>query len=212
MAAEKHEATTVVLGKTKGKPVRFSYLHVFKPHLNRESKRHEYSVQIMIPKTNVEDVAAIKEAIKAQQDILWSKGNLPPKCNYPLKDGDTHVSQKGEDRKVPGHWLLTAKTDAFERGERGVETDVAVTPPEVAGTTRDANGRLELLTAGQVKSGDWGRVSVNIKSYLTGDTGVTAYLNSLQKTVTGDPLASGRRSAADEFDDYEDDSAEDPLG
>lgn len=214
MAAEKHEATTIVVGKTKGKLVRFSFLHVFRPHLNRESKRNEYSVQILIPKANVEDVAAIKDAIAAQQKILWPTGAMPPKSNYPLKDGDKHMSQKGEDRKVPGFWILTAKTDAFERDPKGAETTTPVAAPEVAGTTRAANGRLELLTSADVKSGDWGRVSINIKSYTTGDTGVTAYLNSLQKVQTGEALASGRRSAADEFDDYDsdDDNLEDPLG
>lgn len=214
MAAEKHEATNVVLGKTKGKLVRFSFLHVFRPHLNKESKRHEYSLQILIPKTNVEDVAAINAAILEQQKILWPSGKLPPKCNQPLKDGDTHTSQKGEDRKVPGHWILTAKTDAYPRDKDGKEdsTQKPVVPPEVAGTTRGEDGKLELLTESQVKSGDWGRVSVNIKSYLTGDTGVSAFLNSLQKVQTGEALGSGRRSAAQEFDDYDDADESDPLG
>jgi Protein of unknown function (DUF2815) len=221
MTAEKHEATTVVLGKTPGKLVRFSYLHVFRPHLNKESGRSEYSVQIMIPKANTEDVAAIKAAIAEQEKILWPKGNLPPKYQYPLKDGDTHKSQKGEDRSVPGHWLLTSKTDAYPRVKGSNDEDKTAPvnpPPEVAGTTRGTelgpNGKpkLELLTESQVKSGDWGRVSVNVKSYTTGNTGTSAFLNSLQKVQTGEPLGNGRRSAASEFDDYDDtDESDDPL-
>jgi Protein of unknown function (DUF2815) len=215
MSAEKHEATTVVLGKTKGRLVRFSFLHVFRPHLNKESGRSEYSVQILIPKANVEDVAAIKDAIAAQEKILWPKGNLPPMYQYPLKDGDTHKSQKGEDRSVPGHWILTSKTDAYPRTKDGKDEDKTgglKPPPEVAGTTRGADGKLELLTESQVKSGDWGRVSVNVKSYTTGNTGASAFLNSLQKVQTGEPLGNGRRSAASEFDDYDDaDEQDDPL-
>lgn len=219
MSAEKHEATTVVLGKTKGKLVRFSYLHAFRPHLNKESGRSEYSLQIMIPKENTEDVAAIKDAIAAQEKILWPKGTLPPKYQYPLKDGDKHTSQKGEDRSVPGFWLLTSKTDAYPRKKDGTkdgkEEDKTAglnPPPEVAGTTRNAEGKLELLAENQVKSGDWGRVSVNVKSYLTGNTGTSAFLNSLQKVQTGEALGNGRRSAASEFDDYDDSEADDPLG
>lgn len=203
---EKDKATTVKLGAEKGKPVRFSHLHVFTPHRNTESDKDEYSVQLWIPKENEADVAAIKAAI-AEQIALYTKSEGKPgqKFHNPLKDGDTLTDKRGNPKPVPGHWVLGAKTAAFEKD--GTPTE----PPGVVGTERDENGRLKPLTSKQVKSGDWGRASVNLKYFVKGDCGVGAYLNSIQKTKDGEPLG-GRRSAADEFDDYEDDDEEDPLG
>ena len=206
-AQDKHTATTVVVGanKTEGL-VRFSYLHVFTPRMNKDAKREEYSVQLMIPKTNKEDHAKLVAAIEEQKKILWPNGKTPPNFRSPIIDGDSHVNRKGEDAQVPGHWLLGAKVYAFnEKGE-------AQAAPGVVGTTRDETGKLKSLTQNQIKSGDWGRASVNLKSYTKGDGGVGCYINSLQLVREGEALSS-RKSAADEFDDYTDEVDEnDPLG
>lgn len=202
---EKPKASQVRLGVAKGKPVRFSHLHVFKPHLNVESKKEEYSVQIWVPKTNVEDKAAL-DAAHAEQLAFYKKvdGEPGPKFHNPIKDGDTMTDKKGRPKPVPGMWVISAKTAAKE--EDGTIKD----PPGVVGTERDASGELLPLTSSQIKSGDWGRASINLKFYTKGDSGVGVYLNSLQKTRVGDALGS-RKSAAEEFGDY-DDEDEDVLG
>lgn len=206
MATEKPNATTVRVGTTKGKPVRFSHLHVFKPHLNTQSKKEEYSVALWIPKENVEDVAAIKAAIDEQTELFKKfEGKPGPEFHNPLKDGDKLTDQRGNPKPVPGHWVLSAKTMAYNRD--GEPED----PPGVVGTERDEKGQLIPLTASQVKSGDWGRASVNLKFFGEGHGGIGCYLNSLQKTRTGEALG-GRKSAADEFAGYDDDDEEDPLG
>ena len=105
-------------------------------------------------------------------------------------------------RPVPGHWLVSAKTLA--KNKDGTDND----PPGVVGTERDEDGELKSLTASQVKSGDWGRVSVNLKFFTEGKGGIGVYLNNLQKVQDGDPLGS-RRTASQEFDDYDDE--DDPL-
>ena len=210
MANEKPKASTVKLGVHKAADgekqlVRFSHLHVLKPHLNTESKKEEYSVQLWIPKTNTADKAAL-DAAYAEQLAHYKKadGEPGPEFHNPIKDGDTLKDKKGKPRPVPGHWVVSAKTLAKKKD--GTDND----PPGVVGTDRDDNGELKPLTSSQVKSGDYGRVSVNLKFFTEGKGGVGVYLNNLQKVKTGEALG-GRKSAADEFSDY-DDEEDDPLG
>ncbi|MBV8657964.1 MAG: DUF2815 family protein [Burkholderiales bacterium] len=211
---EKPKATPLTLGKHKnadGSPalVRLSYLHVDTPHKNQSSGRHEYSVQILIPKDNSADYDALKAAVDEQTKLHFPKGKLPPKFHHPIKDGDKDVNQRGEPLNVPGHWIVSAKTDAYGRMPDGKTEDTSKPnpPPGVVGTMRGEDGKL--LPA-KAKSGDYGRVSVNIKGYTTGDSGVGVYLNNLQLVQVGEPLGGGRKSAADEFAEYAEDE-EDPL-
>ncbi len=206
MATEKPKASNVKLGTAKGKPVRFSHLHVHKPHLNQESKKHEYSVQLWIPKENVEDKAAL-DAAYAEQLAAYKKADGEPGLEFhnPIKDGDKIVDKKGKPKPVPGMWVVSAKTAAYEDDGTTLKA-----PPEVVGTERAADGSLKPLASSQVKSGDWGRASINLTFYTKGKGGIGAYLNSLQKVRDGDPLGS-RKSATEEFGDY-DDEDEDPLG
>jgi Protein of unknown function (DUF2815) len=201
----KPKATTLVLGKEKDELVRFSYLHVFKPHLNQQSKRHEYSLQVLIPKTSKKTYEAIKQAVDEQMK-LWFPKTKPPKLHYPIKDGDTDVNQKGEKINVPGYWVVSAKTDAYERvpGTTNEDMGKPIAEPDVVGTTKDANGKLKRLGSSDVKSGDWGRVSVNVKGYTTGDGGVGVYLNTLQLVREGEALGSSNRDADAAFSEFED--------
>lgn len=203
---DKPKASTVMLGATKGKPVRFSYLHVFKPHLNTESNKTEYSTQILIPKDNVEDKAALDKAYAEQVAAYKVKDGEPgPKFHNPIKDGDKLTDKKGKPKPIPGFWVVGAKKQATDKDGQPEP------PPGVVGTERNAVGELLPLTSAQIKSGDWGRVSINQMFFTKGDSGVGVYLNNLQKTRTGEPLGS-RKSANDEFGDYEDEDEEDPLG
>jgi hypothetical protein len=205
MATEKAKATTVHLGTEKGKLVRFSHLHVFKPHLNQESKKHEFSVQLLIPKANTKDYETARRAFD-EQLAAYRKvdGDPGPDFHDPIKDGDKLTDKKGRPKPIPGFWVIGAKTAAFE------EDGTAKQPPEFVGIERDEKGNLKPISERQVKSGDWGRVSVNFSFYTKGDAGVGVYLNSLQKVRDGEALSS-RKSATDEFGDYDDDDGVDPL-
>lgn len=206
MATEKPKGTTVRVGVEKGKPVRFSHLHVFKPHLNTESNKEEYSVQLWIPKENKADYQAVAAAFEEQKELyVKHEGKPGPEFHSPVKDGDKITDKKGNARPVPGMWVVSAKTAAYDSDGELVD------PPQVASTERNEKGELKLLTSSQVKSGDWGRASINFKFFGKGKGGVGVYLNSLQKTKDGEALGGGRRSAADEFADYED-ADEDVLG
>jgi hypothetical protein len=206
MATEKLKATTVKLGTEKGKLVRFSHLHVFKPHLNTQSKKEEYSVQLWVPKENEADVAGLRAAID-EQTAAYKKvdGKPGPEFHNPLKDGDKLTDVKGNPKPVPGHWVISAKTHAFAKDGTAEEA------PGVVGINRDEKGALIPLKSSEVKSGDYGRVSINLKFFTEGKGGIGVYLNSLQKVKTGEALG-GRRSAAEEFADFDDEDDEDPLG
>jgi len=199
MATEKPKATTVRLGGEKGKPVRFSYLHVFRPHLNTQNSKEEYSVQLLIPKANSEDKAALDAAYKEQRDLyIKHEGKPGPEFHCPIKDGDKLTDSKGNPKPIPGVWVVSAKTAAEDKDGNALQA------PQVVGMERDSEGKLKTLTESQVKSGDWGRASVNFAFYPKGKGGVGVYLNSLQKVRDGEALGGSRRSAADEFDDFDD--------
>lgn len=199
MTEEVKPRSKVVLGAQTGHLVRFSYLTVFEPRMNKQSKALEFSVALLIPK-NSPDVKAVRDEIDRLIAEQWtSKGKkLPPKFWNPLRDGDTDVNQKGDSLgpEAKGHYVLNAKAAADKA-------------PQVVGTTRDQNMKLVPLTKGGVKSGDWGRASVNLSAYTKGDSGIGAYLNSIQLVKIGDPLGSSA-SADDDFGDFVDDE-NDPL-
>ena len=194
----------LILGSTPRKPVRFSYLSVFDARLNTESGNNEFSVAVLIPKENTEDVAAVKAAVEKLKRLTWldQKKKIPPGFWNPLRDGDTDTKQNGEEygEETRGHYILNCKTG---------EDD----PPEVVGTTREKDpktGKLRFarLDRKDIKSGDWGRISINLSSYIKGSSGVGAYLNSVQKTQDGEALSS-RSSADDDFSQFDD--ADDDL-
>lgn len=204
MTEQKIDAIKVILGATKGKPVRFSHLHVHEARLNTESGRMEKSVLALIPKENSEDIAAVKAAIEAQKKAAWwdekaKKLMLPPKFWNPLLDGDLDVRQSGKPfgDECKGHMLINCKTD----GEKDVD---------VVGTTRDERDKLIRLGTKEIKSGDWGRISLNFKAYIKGTGGVGAYLNTVQKTKSGDPL-SAHASADEDFKEFDDEEEFDPM-
>lgn len=189
-----------VLGGTKGKLIRFSYLHVHEPKLNKESGNVEFSVALLIPKTNTEDVAAIRKAIKELQQATWLNDGkkLPPKFWNPLRDGDTEVKQDGTDYgdEYKGHFFVNAKANEDY-------------PPEVVSTRRDpATGKFERLGKRDIKSGDWGRAKVTMYAYTKGTGGVGVGLSSVQLVKQGEPLGS-QSSAENDFAEFEDDEDDD---
>lgn len=201
MAEKKVKGIKVILGATKGKPVRFSYLHVHEAQLNSESGNMEFSVAAMIPKENTEDVKAVQAAIESLKKQIWldEKKKLPPQFWNPLKDGDNDSKQNGDPfpEEYKGHYILNCKS-----GEDS--------PPNVVSTTRDDKGKFLPIAKNQIKSGDWGRIGINLAGYTKGTGGVGAYLTSVQLTRQGDPLSS-QRSAEDDFGDFDDEDEVDPL-
>lgn len=175
--------TKVILG-----PVRFSFLNVFEPYDRNQDGNPKYSATILLPKDNEEEYAKLRNAMnKAAQEAKDKKfgGKIPPKLNNPVHDGDG-TRENGEEfgEECKGHWVFTASTNVKN-------------PPEVvAGRDRHP------AEPGEVKSGDYGYVSINLSGYnYNGKKGVGAYLNNVWKTKDGEALGGGRTSAKDDFKD-----------
>lgn len=170
--------------------VRFSYCNVFEPRAAAEGQEPKYSVCIMIPKSDKKTLAAIEKAIeeaKQEGKEKWG-GKIPAKLNTPLRDGDEERPDQPEFR---GHYFLNASSK-FKPGL----VDKQLNP---------------IIDREEFYSGVYGRASINFYAYnVSGNRGIAAGLNNLQKLSDGEPLG-GRVRAEDEFGVWEEDD-DDLLG
>jgi hypothetical protein len=161
--------------------VRFSYLAWSQPKKNELSGKDEYSTELLIPKSDESGIAAIKAAMKAALDKKFPGGKYPPNLRNPLRDGDSEVKQDGSPlgSQYAGHYFIRTKSN------------------EAPGVV-DAQGQ-PIMIASDFVSGDYGRASITAFAYQqAGNSGVSFYLNNLQKLASGEPLG-GKTSAADDF-------------
>lgn len=180
--------TKVITGKC-----RLSYAHVWDP-ASINGSDPKYSACILIPKTDKTTLSKINAAVKAAtEDGVKSKwqGKKPGRLKTPLRDGD---EERPEDEAYAGMYFLNANSN-------------------------DAPGIIdaakhEILDRREVYSGCYCRFSINLYPYsVSGNNGVAAGLNNIQKVCDGAPLA-GRSRAEDDFDeldDFNDEDVEDIL-
>lgn len=164
----------IVTGK-----VRFSYVNIFQPKMNDQGKE-KYSLMLLIPKTDAATINKIKKAVEEVKMDEKSKskwgGKIPANLKLPLRDGDEEFPDKDEFK---GMCFFNASSD-FKPGIVDANCD-------------------PLLDSTEIYSGCWGRVSVNFYAYSnTGNKGVAAGLNNVQKLEDDESLA-GRSSAKDDF-------------
>lgn len=173
-------------------PVRGSYLNLFEPVARNEGERKKYSGTFLIPKTDKKSIAKLQQAIKeAEQEGKDKKfyGKIPAKCPNPVHDGDGYRESGDEfGPECKGCYVITATT-----GEKN-PPGVIIGPDK-----RDAK-------PGEVKSGDYGYVSLNLSAYNYQNTkkGIGAYLNNFWKTKDGEPLGAMKKDAQDDFADLTD--------
>ena len=190
-------ATHVVTGK-----VRFSYEHLMKPYANTTNDPNaqpKYSVTVLVPKSDTTTKARLDAGINAakkagQETKKYKEGTPIDKLPTPIWDGDGYRADGytpfGPECK--GMWVFTASCNADRK-------------PEVV----DAGGN-PIITASEIYSGIWGRVSVDFFPYnFAGKQGVGCALCNAQKLADGEPLGAARPSAGDDFGATGD---EDPLG
>jgi hypothetical protein len=176
-------------------PVRFSFLAVFKPRLSATPKPGEqpkFSVQVILNKKSP-DVPRVMEAMKAAHQADKRLRSLDfDALDLILRDGDNPKENKKKADHLKGCYFFNAWA-----GEEY--------PPQVRGTRIDAaTGKLEHLTSKDVKSGDYGAVTVRFYGYeVNGNQGISAGLRGLQKRRTGASLA-GTTNFDDEYDVEED--------
>ena len=166
--------------------VRFSYLHVFSPR-SSDGSEAKYSVSLIIPKSNTELVAKVKEAIRAAYEggIGLYGGTLPPKGAWrnPLRDGDI---EKPADEAYKDAYFVNA---------------TCKTPPGIVKPDPTGMSKFTKITDEQeLYSGCYGYASVNFFAFnRSGNKGVACGLNNILKTRNGDFLG-GRASADSDFE------------
>jgi hypothetical protein len=162
--------------------VRFSYFNAFKPRLNTLSNKSEFSTQILVPKSDVTTIAAIKAAISEAVTDKFG-GKRPVGLRNPLKNGDAIVDEGATalGKEYAGHYYFSAKASEDK-------------PPQIV----DAEGQ-SILSAQEFGSGDYGRVSVTFYGYdQKVNKGVSAWLNNIQFLEKGEAL-DGRSTAEEDF-------------
>ena len=184
-------ATKVLTGE-----VRLSYVNLITPKANNQGDTPNYSVQLLIPKSDTATQGKIKEAMaEARENFCKRNGAnaLPAKPNHTLHDGDG-VRDSGDPYgpECKGCYVITVSSkqkpvivDSF----RNVITDPA-----------------------EVYSGCYGRAAINFYGYSNnGKKGISAGLLSIQKLHDGEPF--GTVGSADDFDDgYSDGDDNDFMG
>jgi len=164
--------------------VRFSYVNLDQPKTAPGATEPKYSISVIIPKGNKKTMLAIKEAVEEAVKLGKEKhGNKWAAKKMPIRDGDT----EREDEAYKGAWFLNASNK--------------MRPGLV-----DANVQ-RILDPTQIKSGDWGCVSINFYPFnVNGNQGIGVSLNHVQKCKNGDALGSVT-NAEDEFESFEETAA-----
>lgn len=175
-----NNGTKVVTGE-----VRFSYVHVFQPHAVEDGQDPKYSVTLLIPKSDKKTVTNIKRAIDAAKELgagsKWG-GKVPNGLKMPLRDGDL---EREDQEEFTGCYFINANS----KQKPGV-----------------VDSQLqEIIDSTELFSGCYGKASINFYAFaVSGNKGIAAGLNNLQKLRDGDYLG-GRSSAVDDFNVEEDD-------
>lgn len=167
--------------------VRLSYAHIFQPHAVDANQEPKYSTAILIPKTDKKTLKRIRAAVEAAKELGKNKwgGKVPANLKTPLRDGD---EEREDQEEYAGCYFLNCSS----KQKPGIV---------------DKNLQ-EIISSEEIYSGCYARVSINFFPFaVSGNKGVAAGLNNIQKLADGDYLG-GRAKAEDEFDEWEDDEEE----
>jgi len=181
--------TKVITGK-----VRLSYANLFEPKSINGSEP-KYSVSIIIPKSDKQQIEVIKQAIenaKERDKGKWG-GKIPANLKLPLRDGD---EERPEDEAYANSYFINA--NSFR-------------PPAVVGTEIDkATGKAIRLGEDEVYSGCYARVSINFYGFnAAGNKGIACGLGNVQKIEDGERLGGG--SSAEEDFEFEEVDVDDDF-
>lgn len=173
-AAEAQGTTKVITGKCRA-----SYVNVFQPRQNELSGKEEYSMVLLIPKSDTQTVANLKAAIEVAKVNKWGN-KIPPGVQSPVHDGDGERPNGGlYGEECQGHWVLNIKSS-----RRPGIVDANVQP---------------IMSQDDFGSGDYCRVSVNAFAYDNARKGVSFGLNNIQVLEKGESLGGSSARAEDEF-------------
>ena len=176
--------TKVITGK-----VRLSYANIFEPKSINGSDP-KYSVSLIIPKDDTQQIEVIKQAIenaKERDKGKWN-GKIPANLKLPLRDGDL---ERPEDEAYANSYFINANSTR---------------PPAVVGTEIDrATGKAIRLGEDEVYSGCYARVSIDFYGFnAAGNKGIACGLGNIQKIADGERLGGGSTAEEDfEFEEVD---------
>ena len=218
MAETKENPRHITIGSAVN-PVRFSYANFFTPKADDENKIDKktgkpaefYSGQVIISKVDKESVEKVNGAVNAAAKEKLGDKKIPSMWKLPLRDGDEEWEEKGEHLK--GCWFFNCKAKgkpSVVGTRKYTEEDVAQwdadnehETAEYKARNRPKVGKLVKLSEEDFKSGDYGRISVDMYYFETESKGIAVGLGNVQKLKDGDALGGSRTSADDDFGDLE---------
>lgn len=163
---------------------RLSYANLFEPR-SFNDQDPKYSVSVLIDKDDTQTIELVKKAIdNAKQLGVERHGKkFANGVHTPLRDGD---EDRPDDESYQNVYFINANSKKA---------------PQVVGKERDAATKKPVeLGPDEVYSGCYANVSVNFYPYsVSGNKGVAAGLNNVQKVQDGERLG-GASSASDDFD------------
>jgi hypothetical protein len=174
-----------------------SFPHIFASTKSKNEKGEDsYDIQIIIPKSQREDVRAILRAIKEVGFAKW--GENWKKVRTPLRDGDKEKDELTEDGSTKGE-KYPERLGCFFLNARSTK------PVGVYDRTR-----TPITNPDDVYGGCKGKINVTFYAYSQqGNHGVAAGLNGVQKIADGEAFGGGRPSVESMFDMLDED---DDLG
>lgn len=169
---------------------RLSYPNLFTPQRATEEAEPKYNCSILISKDDEESVKIIKDEInKAIKEGAEKLGkNIPKTLKVPLRDGD---EDRPDDEVYANHYFINANSKR---------------KPQVVGKYKDPEtGKPIELDEDDVYAGCYCNFSVNFYAFnVSGNKGIAAGLNNVQKVKDGERLAGGSNADDDfEFEEYE---------
>lgn len=180
------------------KNVRFSYVRVFEAEQFNGVGEFNYSVVLLIPKTDTALVKQINDAVKAEAQEYFAKnpkfkGRVPENYKSPLRDGDD--PKKEGKAGYEGMYYITAKRK--EEHGKPIVIDKHKQP---------------ITVKEDIYSGSWGVASISLYGYnmSSENCGITAGLNGIQKVTDDDRLDGG--ASVNDFEDFGMQEDDDPFG
>lgn len=191
MAQQKQEKVALTTGiGTIGFPCLFK-----ETAREKDDGTKSYEVQIIIPKSQREDVRALLKAIKTVGEAKW--GSKWKQVRTPLRDGDAEADELTEDGSTKGE-KYPERLGAYFLNARSTKP--------VGVYDRD---RSLITDASDVYAGCKGKINVTFFAYsVSGNHGIAAGLNGVQKIADGEPIGgTGAPTVESMFDilDDEDD-------
>lgn len=218
MSETKENPRHITIGSALN-PVRFSYANFFVPKADDENKIDKktgkpaefYSGQVIISKKDKESIDKVNAAVNAAAKEKLGDKKIPSMWKLPLRDGDEEWEEKGEHLKGCFFFNCKAKGKPSVVGTRKyTEEDIAqwdaeneMQSSEYIARNRPKLGKLVKLTEEDFKSGDYGRISVDMYYFEAESKGIAVGLGNVQKLKDGDALGGSRTSADDDFGDLE---------